>query len=78
LKLDDHCGPFQPRPFYDSMIFYFHCFYRVGYKGGEVLAQVAQRCGGSPIPGYSKARLDEALSNLIELWMCLFIAGELD
>ena len=22
LKLDDHCGPFQPRPFYDSMI---HC-----------------------------------------------------
>ena len=20
LKLDDHCGPFQPRPFYDSSI----------------------------------------------------------
>ena len=20
LKLSDHCGPFQPRPFYDSMI----------------------------------------------------------
>ena len=20
LKLDDHCGPSQPRPFYDSMI----------------------------------------------------------
>ena len=20
LKLDKHCGPFQPRPFYDSMI----------------------------------------------------------
>jgi len=20
LKLDDHCGPFQPQPFYDSMI----------------------------------------------------------
>ena len=19
FKLDDHCGPFQPRPFYDSM-----------------------------------------------------------
>ena len=19
LKLNDHCGPFQPRPFYDSM-----------------------------------------------------------
>ena len=22
LKLDDHCGPFQPRPFYDSMKFH--------------------------------------------------------
>ena len=21
LKLDDHCGPFQPRPFYDSINF---------------------------------------------------------
>ena len=20
LKIDDHCGPFQPRPFYDSVI----------------------------------------------------------
>jgi len=20
LESDDHCGPFQPRPFYDSMI----------------------------------------------------------
>ena len=20
VKLDDHCGPFQPRPFYDSLI----------------------------------------------------------
>ena len=20
LKLDDNCGPFQPRPFYDSMV----------------------------------------------------------
>jgi len=19
LKLDDHCGPFQPRPFYDDL-----------------------------------------------------------
>ena len=24
LKLDDHCGPFQPRPCYESMIF-IHC-----------------------------------------------------
>ena len=30
LKLDDHCGPFQPRPFYDSIrvlstILYVRC-----------------------------------------------------
>ena len=25
LKLSDHCGPFQPRPFYDSMISGSHC-----------------------------------------------------
>ena len=23
LKLNYHCGPFQPRPFYDSMISYY-------------------------------------------------------
>ena len=23
LKLDDHCGPLQPRPFYDSMTLWF-------------------------------------------------------
>ena len=22
LKLDDHCGPFQPRPFYGSIIYF--------------------------------------------------------
>ena len=22
LKLDDHCGPFQSRPFYDSLVLY--------------------------------------------------------
>jgi len=22
LKLDDHCGPFQSRPFYDSMVIF--------------------------------------------------------
>ena len=26
LKLDDHCGPFQPRPFYDSMINRYYFF----------------------------------------------------
>ena len=30
LKPDDHCGPFQPRPFYDSMIpKKWHAAYRV-------------------------------------------------
>ena len=24
LKLDDHCGPFQPRPFYYSMMILSH------------------------------------------------------
>jgi len=28
LKLDDHCGPFQPRPFYDSVI----CIYTSSQK----------------------------------------------
>ena len=23
LKLNDHCGPFQPRPFYDSVILWY-------------------------------------------------------
>jgi len=26
LKLDDHCGPFQPRPFCDSMILFCSIF----------------------------------------------------
>ena len=25
LKLHDHCDPFQPRPFFDSMIVFHHC-----------------------------------------------------
>lgn len=39
----------------------------------EALAQVALSGGGCPIP-----ELDVALSNLIELQVSLFIAGELD
>jgi len=26
LKLNDHCGPFQPRPLYDYMIHNLPCF----------------------------------------------------
>ena len=32
LKLDDHFGPFQPRPFYDSMIL----FKRFGNETSQV------------------------------------------
>jgi len=31
-------------------------------KGGEALAQVAQRCGGAPSLETNKVRLDDALS----------------
>ena len=32
LKLDDHCGPFQPRPFYDSMKFKMHLKHNSGRR----------------------------------------------
>ena len=35
LKLDDHCGPFQPRPFYDSMS--SHYIYPVSYKTSTIV-----------------------------------------
>jgi len=49
-------------------------------EGGEALEQVTQKCGGSPIAGDDGSRSGwwEALSTLIELWVSLFIAGELD
>jgi len=31
LKFDDHCGPFQPRPSYDSMILSIQWFYHFTY-----------------------------------------------
>ena len=41
LKLDDHCGPFQPRPFYDSMI--------MGWSEASLIcrAQVPSRCAAN-------------------------------
>lgn len=36
-------------------------------NGVEGLAQIAQRGGGSPIPGDIRGKTDGALSNLIEL-----------
>jgi len=32
LKRDDHCGPFQPRPFYDSMVASNFPMAGVGFK----------------------------------------------
>ena len=38
LKLNDHCGPFQPKPFYDSMIKCSTNFKKCDYKQkGECL-----------------------------------------
>jgi len=34
LKLHDHCGPFQPRPFCDSMIQFDNLFLRSRYIEG--------------------------------------------
>jgi len=32
LKLDDHCGPFQLRPFYDSMIVHLQKYINTNIK----------------------------------------------
>jgi len=34
FKPDDHCGPLQPRPFYDSMIISLCFFFRVATEVG--------------------------------------------
>jgi len=47
-------------------------------KGGEALAQVAQRCGGSPVLGDIQGQVGPDADHLIELQMSVFIAGELD
>jgi len=43
LKLDDHYGPFQPRPFYDSMILWFYGYQahrvRQVYRAARALTQ---------------------------------------
>ena len=47
-------------------------------KGGEALAQVAQRGGGCPIPGDIQGWAGQGPEHLMELWVFLFIAGELE
>jgi len=47
-------------------------------EGDEALEQVVRDMVEAPSMETFKARLNQALSNLIELWMPLFIAGLLD
>ena len=47
-------------------------------EGGEALEQVVQRSGGCPIPGDSQGQAGWGSEHLMELWVSLFIAGELD
>ena len=47
-------------------------------EGDEALEQVARDMVDAPSMETFKARLNQALSNLLELWMPLFIAGLLD
>jgi len=52
---------------------------RVFYiKGSEAMTQVAQRCGGCPIPGDTQGQAGWGSEHLMELWEFLCIAGELD
>ena len=44
----------------------------------EALAQVAQRCSGCLIPGDTQGQAGQGSEHLLELWMSLFIEGELD
>ena len=47
-------------------------------KGDEALAQVAQKVGGCPVPGYIQSQAGRGSEHLKELSVSLFIAGELD
>ena len=47
-------------------------------KGGEALAQVAQRAGGCPIPGDTQGQAGQGSEHLMELQMSLIIAGQLE
>ena len=46
-------------------------------KGGEALAQVAQRAGGCPMAGDNQGQGGWGPEHLMELWVSMCIAGEL-
>ena len=45
---------------------------------GEAPTQVAQRGGGYPIPGDTQGQAGRGSEHLMELWVSLFTARELD
>ena len=47
-------------------------------QGGETLAEADQRGGGCPIPGDTQGQAGWGSEHLMELWVSLFIEGELD
>ena len=47
-------------------------------KGGEALAQVAQRCGGCPVLRDSQGQAGRGSEHLLEPWESLLIARRLD
>jgi len=52
LKLDDHCGPFQPRPFYDFGTSQLHIFSNdLGEKNVVVAEETQQRGAASSKEG---------------------------
>jgi len=48
LKLDDHCGPFQPRPFHDSMVLFLYMLHRKGreFTNSSPLVWKGEVCKG--------------------------------
>ena len=53
LKLDDHCAPFQPRPFYDSIISKQATSWR--RQGREGAVSLRRAAGAVPSPGSGRA-----------------------
>ena len=52
--------------------------YSAKSKCGEAWAQVAQSGGGYPIPADTQGQAGWGSEHLMELWVSLFTAGELD
>jgi len=62
LKLDDHCGPFQPRPFYDSKILWFYDS-MISVTNAFLEKLWTQRFRGSTLPKQNKTKKANNKSN---------------